>query len=83
MWCQGSRVEMDGVTLAGNERASVIIDGPVGEGSRIAHLTLSDGDESKGILQQDLPAGGLEPEIGPGAPALEVDTGTKLVVNCL
>jgi len=38
-------------------------DGPVGEGSSISHITLAGGDEVCGIVQQNLPPAGQQPEI--------------------
>lgn len=69
VWLDGAQVTLDEVTLGDNARASLVIDGPVAPGSTIQSLTLTAGDESKGILQQTLPPGGTEPTLGPGVPA--------------
>jgi len=69
-WLDGSELDIKGVTLSGNERQSVLIDGAVAPGSSIADLTLSGGDETKGVLQQNLPTGGMQPNIGSNAPQI-------------
>jgi len=70
-WLAGSAAQIDRVTLAGNGRESVLIDGEVAMGSSIANLTLSGGDEAKGVVQQSFPSGGVAPTVGAGAPALQ------------
>jgi hypothetical protein len=61
---------VDGLSLAGNARQSILIDGPVAAGSSIANVTLAGTDEQSGILQQRY-SGGEAPELGEGTPELE------------
>lgn len=68
-WTGKSTARIEGLTLRGNARASLLIDGSVGAGSRIESVTLAGGDESKGIVQQNFPSGGVSPELGPALPA--------------
>ena len=67
LWLGGSEIAVDGLSLSGNARASVVIDGEA-TGS-LTHVTLSGGDEAKGVVQQQY-AGGAQPQIGAGAPAI-------------
>jgi hypothetical protein len=82
LWCHGARVELDGVDFSSNARVSLLIEGPVAPGSTLAHVGLGGGDETKGPIQQDLPEGGTQPELGPGAGPLEVTADQKLVAGC-
>jgi hypothetical protein len=66
VWTAGSSAELDGITLSDNQRASLLIDGDVGAGSRIANVSQSGADAGKGILQQG--SSGVSPSIGAGAP---------------
>jgi hypothetical protein len=74
-WSGYSSVDIDGLTLCASDRASMVIDGQVAPGSRLAHIGLTDGDEQKGIVQQRWPPGGATPDIGPGAPAIAHTSG--------
>ena len=62
-WSDLSGADLKNVTLSGNARAAVLIDGEVAPGSSITGLVLSGGDEQKGVVQQNLPAGGLTPMV--------------------
>jgi hypothetical protein len=79
-WLGASQITIDGLTLGGSARQSMLIDGPVASGSSIANVLLEQGDESKGLLQQNLPAQGEQPAIGQGAPPLLVDMGELFAV---
>ncbi len=73
-WLDTSQVTLNGVTVSSSARASILIDGPVGINSSIANVTLSDGDEALGILQQNLPSGGEQPSVAGGtAPSVTTD----------
>jgi hypothetical protein len=67
LWLGGSEVLIDDVTISGSARASVLIDGEAG--GALSDVTLSGGDEAKGIVQQNY-AGGMQPQIGENTPAL-------------
>jgi hypothetical protein len=69
-WMGKSEAKIDGLSLSGNARASLLIDGDVAPGSSIANVTQSDGDEAKGIVQQNVAGGGVSPSVGAGAPAI-------------
>jgi len=73
LWLGGSEIAIDGLSLSGNARASVVIDGEA-SGS-MANVTLGGGDEEKGIVQQAY-AGGAQPQVGANSPAITTsDTG--------
>jgi hypothetical protein len=57
VWLGYSQMQLDHLTLSGNARASILIDGSTAPGSSLAHITLSGGDEDKGILQQNAKSG--------------------------
>jgi len=71
-WKGLSSVIIDNVSVSSSARASVLIDGEVGSGSSIANLTLSGGDEGKGIVQQSLPDGGASPAVSSAPPITTV-----------
>jgi hypothetical protein len=62
-WSDFSGADVKNVTLSGNARAAILIDGDVAQGSSIASLVLSGGDEQKGVVQQNLPVGGMAPMV--------------------
>lgn len=70
-WLDGSEVAVDNVTLSGNQRASMLIDGPAGAGSTITNVTLEGGDELLGLVQQNAPSGTSSPTVGAGAPPID------------
>jgi hypothetical protein len=70
LWAEGAMMTVDGLSLAGNARQSILIDGPVAAGSSIANITLAGTDEQSGILQQRY-SGGEAPELGEGTPEIE------------
>jgi hypothetical protein len=76
-WLGGSQLFVDEVTLSGNARASVVIDGTA-SGS-LKDITLQGGDESKGIVEQNY-TGGSTPTIGPGAPTPSVQAAEMFAV---
>ncbi len=67
LWLGGSEIVIDGLELSGNARASVVIDGEA-TGS-MKNVTLNEGDEEKGIVQQSF-SGGTQPQVGESAPAI-------------
>jgi hypothetical protein len=60
-WQGLSQAVLGSVTVSGSARASVLIDGEVASGSSVTNLALEGGDESKGIVQQNLPSSGTQP----------------------
>jgi hypothetical protein len=79
-WQAGAQATLEEVTLGGSARAALVIDGPVGAGSRLSRVTLEGGDEMKPFLQQNLPEGGATPELGESVPALEQFATEQLAV---
>ena len=71
-------MRIDGLTVSGSARASVLINGPVAPDSTIARVTLEGADATFGILQQNLPADGMQPQVGPSAPAITTAPGEQL-----
>ena len=67
VWRDNSTVTMDSIAFSGNERASVLIDGPA-EGS-IVNVHLSGGDEEKGIVIQNLGKKDVSPTVSDGTPS--------------
>jgi hypothetical protein len=57
VWNTGASAQVDRLTLSGNLRSSILVDGPVGAGSKLSNVTLEDGDEEKGLVHQRLAAG--------------------------
>ncbi|MFT3769596.1 MAG: right-handed parallel beta-helix repeat-containing protein [Minicystis sp.] len=78
-WLDGSQVLIDGLTMSGNQRQSILIDGPVASGSSIGVLTQSGGDEATGVLQQDFTTG-MQPDHGN---TVVVNTATHRVFGIL
>jgi hypothetical protein len=64
IWGAGAVVAIDGLAMSKSARNALLIDGAVGAGSTLKNVTLSEGDETKGIVQQNV-------RVGTGAPALE------------
>jgi hypothetical protein len=69
-WLKTTQAQIDGLTVSASARQSFLIDGEVAAGSSISNIALEQGDETKGILQQNLPSGGVEPSVGAGSPVL-------------
>src|SRR5262249_10529100 len=63
-WLDGSEVTIDGLTLDGDARQSLLIDGPAM--GNIMSITLTGGDEAKPMIQQNLMMGGAQPTLGSG-----------------
>jgi hypothetical protein len=72
-WLAASQLTIDGLTVSGSARQSVLIDGPVADGSSVARITLEGNDATLGILQQGLSPGGAQPEVGPDVPAIRTE----------
>jgi hypothetical protein len=70
-WLDGAQVTLSNLTMSGSARASVLIDKASGAGSSIEGIVLAGGDEAKGIVLQSY-AGGTQPTLAGGAPALDV-----------
>ena len=69
-----ARLQIDGLSVSGSARQSILIDGPVASGSSVAHVTLAGGDEKKGIVEQNF-SGGTAPAVGAGAPQVTQSAG--------
>jgi len=78
VWADASSAQLDGITLADNQRESFLINGDVGAGSTVAHLTQSGTDGGKGIFQQS--SSGVSPSLGEGAPMLTSSASEKFSV---
>lgn len=70
LWTDRSEVDVDGLEIGGSARVGFLIDGEVASSSRIAHVTLVDGDDAQGIVQQGCDLGTTLPTLGEGAPDL-------------
>ncbi|MBI4702526.1 MAG: right-handed parallel beta-helix repeat-containing protein [Deltaproteobacteria bacterium] len=79
-WLGVSQVSIQGLTVSGSARQSVLIDGAVADGSTIADAQLEGGDEGKGILQQNLADGGLKPTMSGTTPALQTSADEQFAV---
>ncbi len=77
VWLEGSSVTVEGLTLSGNARASILIDGPAG--GSLNDVTQSGGDAQKGILQQSFTGGMEQPTVGANVPALTTTSGEQFV----
>jgi hypothetical protein len=71
-WLDSSDVFLEQVTLDGNARQSLLIDGPVT--GNIVSITLTGGDEMKPALQQNLMAAGAQPMLGGGVNLMSQET---------
>src|SRR5262249_52346336 len=79
-WLDVSGASIDGLTLSGNTRASMLIDRSGAPGRSVSNIAVSLGDEAKGILQQNLATGGVQPQIGTGVPNITVNMGEVFAV---
>ena len=77
-WLDGSEATMDELSLSGNARASLLIDGPAA--GSLAQVTLSGGDEQKGIVQQSY-SGGPQPQLGGGVPPITTSAEEQFAVT--
>jgi hypothetical protein len=77
-WFGASQMAVDGLTVSGSARASLLIDGPVAPNSSLAHVTLEGNDLNFGILQQNLPPSGTQPQLGPSTPPITTSTSEQL-----
>jgi hypothetical protein len=62
-WLGGAKATLQGLTLSGNQRTSVLINGEVASGSSINNPVLTGGDEGKGIQYQRVPPAGVLPAV--------------------
>ncbi|KYF76710.1 hypothetical protein BE11_44040 [Sorangium cellulosum] len=67
-WTDGAEATISDVSLGASALASVLIDGEAT--GTLRHVTLSDGDEALGIVQQNFTSG-AQPAIEAGTPALQ------------
>lgn len=72
-WLGTSQVVIDGLTCSGSARQSILLDGEVAAGSSISNVTLENGDDAKGILQQNLQSGGTQPTVQAAPPLTVTD----------
>lgn len=70
LWQKGSEAQIDEMVLSGSARNAMLIDGPVGGASSLAHVTLQGGDEAKGIVQQGVQGASQAPDIDATSPAV-------------
>jgi hypothetical protein len=65
LWLDGSNVVVEDVTLSENERAGLLIDGPVSHGAEHSLLrnVIADGNGQAPLHQQSLPPDGLSPDL--------------------
>jgi hypothetical protein len=66
-WTGGAELQVDQLTLSGNERASLVIDGAA-KGT-LTDVTQTAGDDAKGIVQQNYSMGDT-PTVGGSTPAV-------------
>jgi hypothetical protein len=81
-WTALAQARIIGLRLSGSERQSMLVDGPVAEGSYIEDIALSGGDEQTGIVQQNVNPGSTEPASGGGTPAVIQQQGSVFDVVC-
>lgn len=83
VWRDKASVKIEDVTVSASARVPVLIDGPLNPmgsmASELKNLTLTGGDDMKGIWQQNLPMGGLQPTVT-NAPAIQTDMAEKFAV---
>lgn len=79
-WLGTSQVTVKDVSLSNNARASLLIDGPVASGSIIENLSSSGTSGASELLQQNLPAGGLQPMTSGTTPAIESDSAERFAI---
>lgn len=78
-WLGGGNVELEEVSLSGNARASILIDGPAT--GTLVDVTLSGGDELKGIVQQSYDGIGPQPTIVSNVPAISTAATEQFAVS--
>ena len=83
VWRDKASVKLEDISISGSARVSVLMDGPMSATgsmpSLLKNVTLTGGDDMKGIWQQNLPTGGLQPMVV-NAPTLQTDVGEKFSV---
>ncbi len=79
-WSGVSQMNVDGLNISNSARASMLIDGNVFTGSTLANVVLSQGDENKGIEQQNLKMNPVSPAIKNNAPNLKTSATEKFSV---
>jgi hypothetical protein len=75
VWNGGAAAVLQNVGVSGSSRQSIVIDGPVGEGSGLGNITLGGGDEVLGIVQQNVAMQDPAPDTSGSTPALARDPG--------
>jgi hypothetical protein len=71
-WLDGSEVVIEALTLADNERQSLLIDGPAS--GNIMSMSLSGSDVTNAPLQQNLAMGDAQPTLGSGVSLASQET---------
>ncbi len=74
LWRDGALLHIDGLSLSGSARQAMLIDGSVEADSSIKALTLANGDELTGVLQQRVPEKGVSPSTDASV-SIKTDTG--------
>ncbi|WP_437604197.1 hypothetical protein WMF28_21765 [Sorangium sp. So ce590] len=80
VWQNGARAEISNLKLVGNARLGMLIDGDVGEGSRIENIELGAGDDEIGLVHQNVDPDGVSPIVGGGVPDLIRDAARRFTV---
>ena len=75
MWKSGVSATIDGLEVSGSALQAFVIDGAVGADSSLANVTLTGGDEAKGMIQQQVDTQDLAPTVGANSPALQRNAG--------
>ncbi|WP_437670767.1 right-handed parallel beta-helix repeat-containing protein [Sorangium sp. So ce131] len=78
VWTAESEATISDLIVSGSALASVLIDGEVT--GMLRNVTLSGGDEARGILQQNFTRGGSQPRVVEATPALQATEGERYPV---
>ncbi len=78
-WSGVSQMNVDGLTISKSARASMLIDGSVFSGSTLSNVTLAQGDDGKGILQQNTKGMAVSPTVQ-NTPPVSTSTSEKYSV---
>jgi hypothetical protein len=73
VWNADAEVQLSSVTFSGSGRNAILIDGSVDPDSSLADITLTDGDDALGIVQQQFTVGDNAPTMGANVPPLQQD----------
>jgi hypothetical protein len=75
VWKSGVSAVVDGLAISGSAIQAMVIDGPVGAGSKLSNVQLAGGDEAKGIVQQQVDTMDLAPEVDGSTPNVDRNQG--------